>query len=919
LIAILFTLALFSFWCLLGLALLAVARADMSSLRVVLTAPALGMSVGVLSLFVFSHAGIALRDCARPIALVTGLAAISALAVKRPRLPAAALPVLAICVASLFLSAWPMLHYGFDWLANANNDMATYVLSATQALYRGLLAAPDLAGLSQDRNYASLLGRVHAIGTRPGGEIQLAGLAGITERPAYELFMPYIFALNLCLICGTAALALQATRRTFAAVFAAILVAVSPLAAFGVLQQLLGQVGGLALAVAVLALLLRADLHRGRRPRLGELLPISVLAAAVLIVYVELAAVIALAYGLYLALLALRRELDTRVAMWLWVVPLAFAAIVLNSYLISELHFLASQTNAGVGGDIGKNAGDPPTFGFSLIPSALPGILGIQPMPVAGNARYLGASIAVAVLVIAGLSWMCVASALRGVAAAVMLVTFGVLAVSLAVTASDFGLYKLYMYVQPFLAALVAVWVARVRKRASVAIVFGGLALLIVAQLRTHQEYVRASRDPGALRHASARSVLPAFERVAARSREPLISVTENTILGELQAAAAARQRLMFISQNVLRGFMTPQIARLLGWRERAFRLTGSDGVDRFSESTHASTALAQGRCTLVLPTGTQTVLNRRSLPEGSDDFVATPCKAIGKNTLVFVSSGFGHGSYVFPERKTVAFYGLEPDIFNSGHTMSAFGRRALFRILNSSAGTRLEINFTKTYVPGSRALPNAAIIGERSVRLPLVGRGSARVFSQPLRPQIIAGHPYIVLDMGERAKTIKDKRRGLQKLWGGDVPVDPRYVTAFVRNISLVSEGRYRQLKRPLAIADFPRGLANPNLEYSGISEDGWIAEDAYAVFAGGPPRRLVVRGLVPGPGHQRLRISVNGRQIAARSVEPGKLEVVLPLAASKAPRRVELQWDVARPLPSPDGRPVSALLHFLGLVEST
>jgi hypothetical protein len=149
-------------------------------------------------------------------------------------------------------------------------------------------------------------------------------------------------------------------------------------------------------------------------------------------------------------------------------------------------------------------------------------------------------------------------------------------------------------------------------------------------------------------------------------------------------------------------------------------------------------------------------------------------------------------------------------------------------------------------------------------------------------------------------------------------VPLDPRYVTAFVRDISLVTEARYRRLHRPSAISLFPKALSDPDLEYSGLYEDGWVSENSYVVLAGGRPAELLLRALVPSaPAGQRLQLLVNGRQVADRKVAPGNLDLTVPLPASRSPRRVEMRWAAAPRLPVPDRRPVSALLQFLGLAS--
>lgn len=914
------TLGVFAAWWLIGVAALALARADTASLRVALTAPLVGTAVTLLPLFVLSSAGVAMENGALPATLVLLVCALAVVARRRPALPVGVVPVLAICVIGLALACWPMFEFGFRWLSNANDDMANYVLSATQLLHRGLLAPPDLVGLSHNRDYPSVLRELHAYGSRPGADIMLGALAGVTRRPAYELFMPLIAAFNLCTICGTAALALQATRRWWVAVVAAALIAVSPLATFGLLQQLLPQVWGLGLAAALFALLMRTELHRGARPSIGDIAPISLLTFAVILAYVELASTLLLAYAVYVGVLLFRREFDLRVVAWLWVPAVAFTAVVLNSYGIRELRYVRIQADIGIHGVATGLFGKTPGFGFTLIPSALAGIVGFNKIPVAGTSSLIEWSIAASAVLLLGALIAAVRSARQGTAATIVLVAYAALAAYLGFKSSDFGLYKLYMYVQPFLAAAVAIWLARARSRRVLAFTLVPLAAVVAALVSTQQAYVRDSRDPLALRHASSQSLIPAFRRLAATDPGPLVSVTENPTLGKLEAVAAGQNPLEFMSQNLFAGFMAPHTVRLNGWHLRTFELFPGRSTrrDPFLENTHASAALAAGRCTILVPSGTQSVLNRRSLPEGSPDIVARPCARL-RNTLVFTSSRLGSGYYAFVHRQRVAFYPVERDGAFKGHTFSGFGRYVLLRIVRPAAAVRLEVDLSTTLM--DTTLPKAVLIGTHRVPLSMVGSGSARVFSPTFRPQVIDGEPYVLLDLGRDGRLIRDSRPGLESLYGTSVPIDPRYLTAFVRDLSLVPDSQYRALRRPAALASFPTALADPNLEYSGIYENGWVAKDSYAVLAGGPAADLVIRAQVPPASEeQRLAVFLDGHRVAARRVAPGQLDFAVALPASEVPRRVDLRWRVASTkLPAPVLGPVSALLQYLGVVSAT
>jgi len=120
-----------------------------------------------------------------------------------------------------------------------------------------------------------------------------------------------------------------------------------------------------------------------------------------------------------------------------------------------------------------------------------------------------------------------------------------------------------------------------------------------------------------------------------------------------------------------------------------------------------------------------------------------------------------------------------------------------------------------------------------------------------------------------------------------------------------------------PKVVHRFPADLANPKLRYSGIWSDGWLKRQASVVLAGGAAADMLLWAAVPpAPGGQVLQLLVNGRKLVVKKVAAGRLELRVPVPASRSPRRVELRWASAPRLPAPDGRSASALLQFLGLV---
>jgi hypothetical protein len=266
-----------------------------------------------------------------------------------------------------------------------------------------------------------------------------------------------------------------------------------------------------------------------------------------------------------------------------------------------------------------------------------------------------------------------------------------------------------------------------------------------------------------------------------------------------------------------------------------------------------------------------------------------------------------------------VSIWQLERDPSFPGRTFAGFGRYALFEILGASREVRLVLDLTTspTQPPnGSYLLPPASVVGATRVPLPLVGSGSGRVVSPPVRPRVIGGRPYILLDMGRKGQFPIVPRPGATGLWGSSVLLDSRLLTSYVRDISLIPANASRHAP-PAALRSLPRDLGSPGLEYSGIFEDGWVAKDSYARISG-EPGRLTIRGEVaPAPRDQRLQVLVDGRPVWSRDVRPGPLSIGVSVASSPRSRKVELRFAGASRLAPADPRQVAARLTYLGVAS--
>jgi hypothetical protein len=909
-LAVLLTLGLFGFFCIVGLAAQAALRVDTEDPRICLTAPILGSALIILPLFVLSNAGVPMQPGAIPVWIVLLIAAIVVLVWRRPRVALAAIPVVVLCLLDLAFLGRPLFQFGFDWLANANGDMGYYVLAATELLHHGLQTPVDFHALAEARDFPTSAQTLQLRGLRPGTQIGVAGLAAVTGRPPVSVYMPMSIAIAMCGACSTGALALQASRRWWAAAVAALLILVSPMAAYGVLQQLLPQDWGLGLIVALFAWLMRPELHRrASRSSLPDIVVISVLGAALFVVAYEVAASFALAYVFFLGLLLVRRQVSWRALVLLWGVPLGATAVILNTFLPRALRYLNDYVL-----NFGTSSGFKglPQFGYAVVPTTVPGVAGVQRLFVGPQSPHMAAFIVVGALLLLGLLVAMTLTAIRGAAAGVTLVASLALGTMLARNGNQFGLFKLYMYIQPFIAATIAVFLARLRDRRAFAAVAAAIVVTIGLQLPNLIAYVDRSTNPVDLPHASSTDLLPAFREALDTARVPVVAVTDNFALEELDGAEAGSGRLYFLSRNIFDS----------SWKLRKLVIPTTTGSTRisFRENVGASRVLASGRCIVALPSGSQLALNRRSLPEGSPNLVIRHCGSFA-NILALVDSSKGQPATLPANRRAVSLWQLESDPSFRGQTFSGFGRYALFQVLDATQTVRLVLDFTTSPIQipnGSFRLPPAAVVGTSRARFPVIGSGSARVISAPLRPMLIGGRPYVVLDMGRTGQFPLVPRPGITGLWGKSVLLDPRVLTSYVRDISVVSPAQYARLRAPSAIRSIPADLGNADLQYSGIFEDGWVGQTSYARLRGGPAGRLILRALVaPGTKAQRLRVLVNGRTVVARRTVAGSFELDVPIPASAAMRTVTLRWAQAARLSARDRRSVSALLKYLGVSQ--
>ena len=443
---------------------------------------------------------------------------------------------------------------------------------------------------------------------------------------------------------------------------------------------------------------------------------------------------------------------------------------------------------------------------------------------------------------------------IRGESVAAVLAFMVLFSLLLFARSGDFGLFKIAMYAQPFLLGTAALALVPPERGLWSRPTWLPLALIAALGLRTQAFYIRTSVNPSFNRtqiqnQLSAMDDLRALSGLRARSVDvdlPVVPIAKLAALFlrgtparfvGLRETFQPRLRLSVMSGRLRAAAATVnEIVRTAAGTPQEFALrdpADPSGSDRFYLVAAPSPdgSAPSGCDAVVTATAAQSIVNRTTTGSTGGTFRVLPCRDF-TNHLAFVSSSLGR-NYYFGGADPVAMFGVEPDYFYPDRTLAGVGRYLLFEVMHPTATSRLVMDFTGTLKgDGTNLLPPMAVIGDERVALGAVGRGSARLYSKPFAPQWIDGHAYAAIDFGVEGTRYPERRRGLMRWLGRNVPLDSRRLVGLARNISLVSEPEYERLSPPSAIATFPRDLGAPALEYSGMYEDGWIADDVFVVL---------------------------------------------------------------------------------------
>jgi hypothetical protein len=874
-------------------------------------------------------------------------------------------PFGAVALGYLLYTGWPLFLYGFNWISYGNDDMANYCLAADRFLHHGYYDLPtqtDLEGIDYTQHYWFMHGLQQI---RPGSELTVAWAASLTGRIPHEVFMPVILMMSMIQIFALGAMALNRGRHRRIVLVAFFLFATSPLFGLGTLYQLIAQVGGIASLLAVLAVLLSTRFLGWRKLLLAGLLTCSLG-----IIYPEVSPFIALSCLLYA--IRLRYTDLPRFGRYVLFVAgaaaLTFLLLGTSTYAFINTLVMQSVGSSGLGAmaEINDQSGGLVLFPWTLVPSFVPMLFGLHPFGVVGFDPLISIQIAVGFLFLAYTIWRAWRNVAQDAPAGYLGTIMIPLGFYLFFKGQDFGLFKLAMFAQPVITLYLAQGFAqflfsprpRFRRWARVAlVVFFGCT----APSAIYYSYASLGTYGGGLTEVVDASKLGVrFDPPKNLPYDAIESDISNVVSAKMLAEYTKGIDTHFLSRSymdnianiaVLKFLRTPNpdlgpqariieklsLLRFLlpeeimtgevpDYRVVTLHKVDSD-INRANNWTETSSRNISYRDRLFVSVRNHLEQFNKANPGDGWTVQRTykyKLESQVKDRLVFMHSELGP-HYYSSARYKAAFFQREREPISLGReSFHGSGRVNLFNIIHPSPDLRVVVDLTRTSLGENRSkLPtHAAVIGADDYRLPFVGYGSARVFSPIIRPEYFEQQAYITVDFGDQPAPIMKKKTGLMRLYGVRYNLDDRRLDGFVRDISIMTDEQYRALPRPTKITSFPWDLYQyPGLEYSGIYEDGWVADDAYFKLGSSHPGQvLYFKGLIPDSSRFRARgvdltIAINDTPTEIVHLNPGDFTLTRLIKEPAAITSISLHFSDAQAYGPGDPRPVSAFVREISI----
>jgi hypothetical protein len=956
-IAILLVIGLFLYLTFVGQAVVSLLKPRLGVLWSWFIAPTVGLAILIVLTTRLNVWGIPVKSFGPWLTLGLFVASIGIFVWRRPILPWRKLaPFFLIVCGYVLYTGWPLLRFGFNWISYGNDDMANYCLAADRFLNHGYYDLPlqtDLEG----GNYAQHYWFMHSLQQiRPGSELAIAWVASLTGLKAHEVFMPTILMLSMLQIFAMGSIAIYRGRYRKITLIAFLLFATSPLFGLGTLYQLIAQVGGIAILLATSSVLLTT-----RSLTVRKLLLAGLLTGCLGILYPEVAPFVALSILLFAVRL---RYTDTarfkNFALFIGAAAvLTFLFIGTNTYQFINTLVMQSVGSAGLGAmtEINDQSGGLVLFPWTLVPSFIPMLVGLHAFGVVGVDPWISIQIVVGAALLGYIIVRAVKNLLLDAPVGYLACVMIPLGFFLFFKGQDFGLFKLAMFAQPIITLLLAqgfAWLFAHRKRSVARAI---LILYMLLTIPSHIYYSHASLGTygGGLTEVVGASKLGVrFTPPKDQPYDGVESDISNVVSAKMLAQYTQGIDTRFLSRSYMDNIANIAVLKFLrdpdpdlGPQARIieklsllrfllppelmegdvpdYRVMSIQKLDNNWTETSSRHLSYRDRLFVSVRTDLDH-FNKANPGDGWTVENMYQYKLVSqvKDRLVFIHSELSP-HYYSSARFKAAFFQREPEPITKGEVyFHGSGRYNLFNVVNPSPNLRVIVDFTRTSLGRGRSkLPEKAIvIGDDDYRLPFTGHGSARVASPIVKPEYFEKQAYLTIDFGEAPAPILKPKTGLMLLYGKGYNLDDRRLVGFTRDISVITDEQYQALARPTRIGDFPDDLSRyPGLEYSGMFEDGWMAEDAWFKMGPSHPGQLLTfKGYIPDTTTFRnhgvdVTVSINEKPTEIVTLKAGEFTLTRLIKEAAQITSISLHFSAAEPYGDNDPRKLSAFVREISI----
>lgn len=914
---------------LLGLILIPQSVSKLDKSLGIFLAPVLGLSTLVVVVFSLSRLGIPLANVGLPIFI----SLILLIVIRRKNISYKLITrshtlKFLLLPFGVLLAAWPILKYGFSWISYVNDDMNNYVLATTRFLNYGFFSEPDNL-YYRGMDYSQLYYYMHVDShVRSGSEMFLAIVSSVTHLEPIKIFMPTILALQMILISSILALSRLSKYRSKRLTRISYILSIgSGMLSLGFLYQLIAQVGGLAIGIGFICLLIvylkTGGSYRDKWPTI--MVAVSILCAA-LIWYPEFLGFVAI---ICLIILVTNRNIINKKDVYPALTLIVLTIIVLNQYFFQAVKFGIFQFDKAQESVAGVNS-NAQLFPYFLNPHGLSAYLGLSPLNRWYSDPFESLAVVSSMLFLSGIVMFILRKAQDISPSSIATLTLIVGFSYLVFTANGFGAFKIAMFVAPFLVVVIAeVFQFSLVKpfKVTSAIVLSCLLVLTSLNIRTSQFYSAASTGTSSngfneIQNGSGTNFTDMIDLAldrASRYDNDLISTSVNLSQIKLEAIAAKETPVFFSSTNPFDNvYNSSPLKEKVGYKKVIYNSVW--GANTFYQPN----LMIDGakNFSYLVSRNKYEVLNHSGYKTGSGDWsyevVSKP-----RNYVAFINSTMGPSYYENKDRKKTVFFQPEKNPMIPGRYMQSIGNDLLIQVIGLSTNPVLIMNVSTTVMSQyNRKIPKIFIQGELTQEVTNAGRGSAQIEVSLGKPMVMNGFNYYHIHIDQALEPFPQKKSIIGKLYGTKFEQDARRVGLFLNNLSIVDQSEINRRNSQNAISIFPQDLALNNTEYSGIYEDGWIGNNSSFTLSDVGKTQLEIAGSVPilenNPRFKTsITLSVDGKIYTKKYLLGGPFKISVPWTtgiSSPSLRKVSISFSNEQKLRVPDGRPASAQILFVG-----